>query len=130
MALHCDWWLTHDAIALDLAGRYLAQDDDATRDEWRALLRLLRKQRPGVAANALLFCISVESLLTRSGPEQEELARALRRRINEATDELGVDLPIYLLVTKADQIEGFVEAVAASPALTAALGRPSCTISR
>ncbi len=113
----CDWWLTNHAIVLDLAGRYLEQEDEASQAEWRALLRLMRRSRSGVAANGMIFAISVESLLTQSGSELEDLARSLRRRLNEATDELGVDLPIYVLVTKTDQIEGFVEAIAASPVI-------------
>lgn len=112
-----DWWLTNDAILIDLAGRYLEQDDEASEAEWRSLLRLLRRQRPGVAANGLVFAVSVESLLSRSAGELEDLARSLRRRINEVTDELGVDLPVYVVVTKLDQVEGFVEAVAASSVL-------------
>ena len=113
----CDWWLTNDAIVLDLAGRFLALADEESEAEWKSLLRMLRKQRTGVAANGLIFAVSVESLLTRSAGELEDMARSLRRRLNEATDELGVDLPIYLVVTKMDQVEGFVEAVAASPVL-------------
>jgi len=113
----CDWWLTNHAIVLDLAGRYLEQKDEESEAEWRDLLRLIRKSRSGVAANGLIFAISVESLLTQSSSELEDRARALRRRLNEATDELGMDLPIYVLVTKLDQVEGFVEAVAASPVI-------------
>lgn len=113
----CDWWLTNHAIVLDLAGRYLEQEDEASQAEWRALLRLMRRSRSGVAANGMIFAVSVESLLGQSSGELEDRARSLRRRINEATDELGVDLPIYVLVTKVDQVEGFVEAIAASPVI-------------
>ena len=113
----CDWWLTNEAIILDLAGRYLGCEDDETRAEWRALLRLLRRQRPGCALNGIIFAISVDSLLGKSAGELDEVARSMRRRVNEATDELGVDLPIYVVVTKVDHVEGFVECVSASPLL-------------
>jgi hypothetical protein len=111
----CDWWLTNDAIILDLAGRYLKCDDDGTEADWLSLLRLLRKQRPGCALNGIVFSMSVDSLLSKSAAEQDDVARSLRRRINEATDELGVDMPIYVMVTKLDHVEGFVECVSASP---------------
>ncbi len=113
----CDWWLTNEAIILDLAGRYLGCDDDETRAEWRALLRLLRRQRPGCALNGIVFTISVDSLLGRSERELDDVARSLRRRVNEVTDELGVDLPLYVAVTKVDHLEGFIECVNASPLL-------------
>lgn len=112
----CDWWLTNDAIVLDMAGRYLASDEDEeTADEWGTLLRMLRKQRPGCALNSLIFTISVDSLLGSSSSELDDIARSLRRRINEISDELGVDLPIYVMVTKVDHVEGFVECVNAAP---------------
>ncbi|MCH6572631.1 MAG: PAS domain-containing protein, partial [Proteobacteria bacterium] len=57
----------------------------------------------------------VDTLLGRSAAEQEEMALSLRRRVNEATDALGVDLPIYVMVTKLDHIEGFVECIGATP---------------
>jgi type VI protein secretion system component VasK len=114
----CDWWLTNDAILLDLAGRYLKCDDEASEDEWLKLLRLLRRQRPGCAINGIIFSISVDTLLMQSSSERDEVARAMRRRINEATDELGVDMPIYVVVTKLDHVEGFVECVNASPSIT------------
>ncbi len=113
----CDWWLTNDAIVLDMAGRFLKCDDESTQEEWATLLPMLRKQRPGCALNSLIFTISVDSLLGRSSSELEDIARCLRRRINEATDELGVDLPVYLVVTKIDHVEGFVECVSASPVI-------------
>jgi type VI protein secretion system component VasK len=111
----CDWWLTNDAIVLDMAGRYLDSDEGETAAEWGTLLRMLRKQRPGCALNGVVFSISVDSLLGRSSSELEDVARSLRRRINEVSDELGVDLPIYLMVTKMDHVEGFVECVNAAP---------------
>ena len=36
-------------------------------------------------------------------------AKAIRRRIRELHDELGVRPPVYVLFTKADLIAGFVE---------------------
>jgi len=114
-----DWWFTNDAIVLDLAGRFVACESDDTQSDWQTLLKLLRKQRPGVALNGVIFTISIDSLLTRSEPELDEVARSLRRRINEVTDGLGVDLPVYVLVTKVDHVEGLVECIHASPLVDA-----------
>ena len=37
------------------------------------------------------------------------MRRAIRQRMRELHDELGVRLPVYVLFTKADLIAGFVE---------------------
>ena len=36
-------------------------------------------------------------------------ARAIRRRVKELSDQLGVRVPVYALFTKADLIAGFME---------------------
>ncbi len=107
---NCDWWLTNQAIVLDTAGALLEASDDAGR-QWRRLLGLLRRSRPKLPLNGLVVAVPVPTLLSQSGEELDQKAHTLRRRINELTDTLRLDVPIYVLVTKADQIEGFSEAV-------------------
>jgi type VI secretion system protein ImpL len=45
--LHCDWWLSNEAVLIDTAGRYTTHDSDAANDaiEWHGFLGLLRKHR-------------------------------------------------------------------------------------
>jgi hypothetical protein len=105
----CDWWFTNEAILLDTAGRYTDSDEDGDRREWRTLLKLVRKSRPKRPIEGIVVALSAPRLLESGPSDLEEQARGLRRRINEATDALSVDMPIYLVVTKADQVEGFAE---------------------
>ena len=103
---NCDWWLTNEAIILDTAGRWSTQDDD--HEEWLAFLDLLRKTRPKKPVNGILLAVS---LLDLEGGEEEmsALAKALRDRLDEVTGRLDMVVPVYLLVTKADLVPGFVE---------------------
>ncbi len=102
-----DVMLANEAIAVDVAGRVFEQAD-ADGGDWNALLRALASGRPGCPINGILFALAAPRLLGEGGPT-EELARTLRRRLNEAHDALGVYLPVYIVITKADRIEGFVE---------------------
>ena len=111
----CEWWLTNEAILLDTAGRYASSDANADRAEWRTLLKLMRKARPKRPLNGLVVCVPAVRLLTASAGELEEDARSLRRRFNELTDHLRVDVPIYVVVTQLDRVEGFSELVAGLP---------------
>jgi type VI secretion system protein ImpL len=103
---NCDWWLTNQAVILDTAGRWATQDDD--REEWLAFLDLLKKTRPQKPVNGILVAVSATELQGDS-EDITSLARALRERIDEVMGRLDMVVPVYLLVTKADLLAGFVE---------------------
>jgi type VI secretion system protein ImpL len=106
----CDWWFTQQAVFIDTAGRYTTQDSDAATDsrEWRSFLGLLRKHRPRQPINGVLVTVSVPDLLA-GGPELTRQCTAVNARLQELRAELGLLLPVYLLVTKADMLAGFSE---------------------
>jgi type VI secretion system protein ImpL len=108
---NCDWWFTDDAVLIDTAGRYVTQDSQPAVDSraWIGFLRLLKKHRKRRPLNGVLVAISLSDLSALSEDERLEHARAIRRRVRELQDELGVRMPIYVLFTKADLIAGFVE---------------------
>lgn len=108
---NCDWWFTDEAVLLDTAGRYTTQDSDleADRTAWQGFLALLRKHRPRQPLNGVIMTISVSDLLSQSEDESARHAEALRARLQELYERLGVRLPVYVLVTKADLMAGFDE---------------------
>lgn len=105
----CDWWFSDEAVLLDLAGRYTSQDSGQTgdREGWLGLLGLLRQQRPRQPLNGVILTMSAADLLTLSDGAAARQAQALRARLQELEHQLGLRLPVYLLVTKADLIAGF-----------------------
>jgi len=107
----CDWWFTEQAVMIDTAGRYTTQDSDATVDRagWEGFLDLLRRTRPRQPLNGVLVAIPAPDLAQSTQAERLDHARAIRRRIKELTDKLGMRLPIYVLFTKGDLLAGFTE---------------------
>ena len=107
----CDWWFTDEAVFLDTAGRYTTQQSNQEVDAgaWKGFLALLKKSRPRRPINGVLVTVSVADLLQQSAEERETHTQALRARVNELYAELGVRLPIYVLVTKSDLLAGFTE---------------------
>lgn len=105
---NCDWFFTEEAVLVDTAGRYVQQasDPDVDAAEWNGFLSLLRKHRGRRALNGVIVTLSVQEL---AGPEGElrEHGREIRKRLIELQDELGLRLPVYLMITKADLIAGF-----------------------
>ncbi len=106
----CDWWFTDQAVFIDTAGRYTTQDSHAAGDahEWQTFLQLLRRQRPAQPVNGVIVTVSVPDLL-KGGAELDRQAAAVDLRLQELRRELGQSFPVYLLVTKADLLAGFVE---------------------
>src|SRR5262249_25688669 len=107
----CDWGFTDDAVFLDTAGRYTTQESQKEVDAgaWKGFLQLLKTSRPRRPINGAPVTVSVAPLLQPSAPERAAHTAALRSRIRELYDELGVRFPIYVLVTKADLLAGFSE---------------------
>ena len=108
---NCDWWFTDEALFLDTAGRYTTQQSDQGVDAaaWKGFLQLLKKSRPRRPINGVLVTVSVGDLLQQSSAEADLHAQALRARVQELYTELGVSIPIYVLVTKSDLLAGFTE---------------------
>ena len=107
----CDWWFTEDAVLIDTAGRYTTQDSDAAVDKagWDAFLNLLKRTRARQPLNGVMVAIALSDIA--AAPQHERLAhaRAIRRRVKELSDQLGVKVPVYALFTKADLVSGFME---------------------
>ncbi len=108
---NCDWWFTNDAVLIDTAGRYTTQESDAEADNkaWLGFLGILKKYRTRKPINGAMIAISLSDLSNQDRETQMSHARAVRRRILELREQLGIHFPIYVLFTKADLIAGFSE---------------------
>ncbi|MCO5128451.1 MAG: type VI secretion system membrane subunit TssM, partial [Rhodobacteraceae bacterium] len=108
---NCDWWFTDNAVMIDTAGRYTTQESDAQADSgaWLGFLGLLKKHRKRQPINGAVIAISLSDLSMQDETTQKGHANAVRRRLHELREKLGVRFPVYVLFTKADLIAGFTE---------------------
>ncbi len=108
---NCDWWFTDDAVLVDTAGRYTTQESDAEADNaaWLGFLKLLKKHRKRQPINGAIVAISLSDLSLQDAESQKGHATAVRRRLHELREQLGVHFPVYILFTKADLVAGFAE---------------------
>jgi type VI secretion system protein ImpL len=105
---HCDWYFSPDAVMIDTAGRYLRDDQSAS--EFSAFLRMLRKQRGKAAINGLVLVVSLPELLAANSDDRNALAAQLAARVEEYAECLDTNPPIYLMLSKTDQLPGFNQA--------------------
>lgn len=108
---YCDWWFAEDAVLIDTAGRYTTQDSDevADRESWAAFLDLLKRQRPRQPVNGVILAISLEDFLTGGDDVLDAHITAIRARLMELYEVFRIEVPVYVLFTKADLIAGFDE---------------------
>ena len=108
---NCDWWFTDEAVLLDTAGRYTTQDSHQAVDAaaWQGFLQLVKKYRPRRPLNGVLVTLSLADLLQQTEEERNQHAAAVRRRVLELYQLLGVRLPIYMMFTKTDLVAGFTD---------------------
>lgn len=108
---NCDWWFTNEAVLIDTAGRYTTQESNENVDkaEWQGFMALLKRFRPRQPLNGVLLTLSVSDLLQMTAQERQVHAATLKARLTELRDGLGVQFPVYVLVTKTDLLSGFLE---------------------
>jgi type VI secretion system protein ImpL len=108
---NCEWWFADDAVLLDTAGRFTTQDSHAQADRgaWLGFLRLLRKFRARRPLNGVLVVVSAADLLQQDGAAREAHAASVRGRLKELDTELGMQFPVYVVITKSDLLSGFTE---------------------
>ncbi|WP_102107678.1 type VI secretion system membrane subunit TssM [Oceaniglobus roseus] len=108
---NCDWWFTDGAVLVDTAGRYTTQESDAVADNaaWLGFLGILKKHRKRQPINGAIVAISLSDLSMQDETAQKAHASAIRRRLHELRERLGVRFPVYVLFTKADLLAGFSE---------------------
>jgi len=108
---NCDWWFTNEAVLIDTAGRYTTHESNRETDEgeWKGFLDLLKKFRPRQPINGAILTISIADLPLADDAQRARHAMALRKRLLELRNGLGINFPVYVLVTKTDLLAGFNE---------------------
>ncbi len=107
----CRFWLTQHAAYIDTGGEYVT--GAAAYAEWLAFLRELESTRPAQPLHGIVVTLAADQVLAllaaQRGDELDALGKTLRERVDEALGFLGVDVPVYLVVTRCDGLQGFME---------------------
>ncbi|HEX4300700.1 MAG TPA: type VI secretion protein IcmF/TssM N-terminal domain-containing protein [Gammaproteobacteria bacterium] len=103
-----DWWMYEEAVVIDTAGRYAVPEDvSRDRSEWDQLLALLSRRKQKEPLNGILVVVGADRLLSASADDLLEEGRQVRTSLGHLMNTLAAQVPVYLLVTKCDLIEGF-----------------------
>jgi hypothetical protein len=109
-----NWYFFDEGVVMDVAGDFVLRNDGtANHRGWNSILRLLQKHRPQRPLDGLVLTIpctdliSAEKLDHQRRFELEQKATCLYNKLWQAQKILGMQLPIYILITKCDEITGF-----------------------
>ena len=105
-------WYSQSAILVDPTGNLLQQPD-----RWKRLVQLVRPGRASTALSksqqaprAAVLCFDCASFLKTGASEATiTTARKLGARLHEISQTLSISLPVYVLFTKLDRLQGFTE---------------------
>jgi len=109
-----NWYFFDQGVVIDVGGDFvLRSDGTANHRGWNTILRLLQKHRPQRPLDGLVLAIPCTDLVSdgeldherRSALEQK--ASCLYKKLWQAQKILGMRLPVYVVITKCDEITGF-----------------------
>lgn len=104
---NCDWFFSTEGILLDTAGRYAVYEED--HQEWLGFLGLLKKNRKKAPINGIIIGVSIAELMSNNPEHALKLAKNLRSRVQDLTEQLEVFAPVYVIFTKMDLVAGFTD---------------------
>lgn len=110
------WHFLHSTIAIEIGPAALGNPVDLReRGRWYRALLELAERRERLPLNGIVACVAAATVLGDTGAT-ESLALRLRQRIDEAAEQLRIQLPVYLVVTGLEQLEGYAAVRGALPA--------------
>ncbi|KRP58676.1 type VI secretion system membrane subunit TssM [Pseudomonas trivialis] len=127
LACPVDWWIGDEAVLIDPPGEFISHPDSPAENVeqqgqgkpvlpagtharlWSHLLDWLARNRSRRALNGVVLVVDVQALLAQRPEQRRDHANLLRIRLFELTRQLGTRLPVYVMLSKLDLLEGFEE---------------------
>jgi len=104
-----NWWSFPTAAFLDTCGRYTSSiPQTPEHDEWCRMLESLHDARTRHPLHGILLTVAADALGVHPPESVRRDAVMVRQRLQEARRTLRREIPLYLLVTRCDLIDGFV----------------------
>ncbi len=105
-----DWWITNRAVLLDLPGaHFFGRGGKSEALAWKLLLKSIADFRPASPLNGIILTFSVEQLLADTDEGVSAKSARLVEHFENIHRALGTQVPVFIMVTKADRLCGFLE---------------------
>ncbi|MCX7713610.1 MAG: hypothetical protein N2035_08120 [Chthoniobacterales bacterium] len=103
------WWVTRQAILIEIPGFYLRNtQDQSIPAEWLELLRLLQNNR-SLPINGIIYLYSMADLLNQPDDLTRSHGITLARILDSLRQRIQLRLPVFILISQSDSLPGFAE---------------------
>lgn len=107
-----DWWISDQAVMVEPAGEMINQQNGESEDAvdyrlWQHFLGWLETTRERQPLNGAILAVDLQALASASVSERQAQAQMLRARLAEVVEKCSTRLPVYVVLTKVDLLEGF-----------------------
>lgn len=113
LPLHLKCLLADNAILLMPEGKLISQpNEDINKPQryhrlWHELLSWLNQHRARQPMNGIILTVDILQLLTNNKEENSRFIASLNMRLQEIRTTFNSQLPLYLVLTKLDLLQGF-----------------------
>ncbi|HYW71250.1 MAG TPA: type VI secretion protein IcmF/TssM N-terminal domain-containing protein [Pyrinomonadaceae bacterium] len=120
---HVNWYFFNEGVVIDVAGDFVLRNDGtANHRGWNTISRLLVKHRPRRPLDGVVLTIPAADLCGDDADlknerrfKLEQKATCLYKKLWQSQRILGMRLPVYVLITKCDEVPGFTSFCAQLP---------------
>ena len=98
------WNFGNDAVWVDVPGKMIGGGGE---EEWRAAVNVIRQVRPERAVDGVVAVVDAKRILDADIKGAKELSSSIRRQLDELIAIWGIEFPVYLVISKSDEITGF-----------------------
>ncbi|MEB0092560.1 type VI secretion system membrane subunit TssM [Pseudomonas sp. CCI4.2] len=105
-----EWYFGEHGVLIDTGGAALTSESSVDKSTWKSLLGLLRARRRNRPLNGIVITIPAQLLIIgdhQTPNNRNAIASSIRERLKDIRQQLKVDLPVYLILSKTDDIDGF-----------------------
>ncbi|MGB1110406.1 MAG: type VI secretion protein IcmF/TssM N-terminal domain-containing protein, partial [Gammaproteobacteria bacterium] len=110
-----DWTLHNTGVLVDVPGRFVIDPGQYERQSWKGLFESLLQYRRKEPINGVVVTVSIDRLRGADELALAEEGRKVRERLDEIMGALSINIPVYLVVTKCDQLAGYSDWVKIMP---------------
>ena len=110
------WMESDNAIYLKPNHRLIYQEHSANDDElWQAFIKQIIRSNPRKPFAGCLFFWDLEYLIVHENEQLDYTMNILSARLEFIVKQISSALPVYMLITKIDKLNGFKEFISHSP---------------
>src|SRR6266576_653485 len=119
-----NWYFFNEGVVIDVAGDFVLRNDGtANHRGWNTISRLLVRHRPRRPLDGVVLTIPASDLCSDDDDlknerrfKLEQKATCLYKKLWQSQRILGMRLPLYVLITKCDEVTGFTSFCSQLPA--------------